>query len=125
MTGLTLDTGALIGVERRSARVAAVLAAARRRRLQVRIPAPVLAQVFRGGGRQARLSQLLGYSETIVVSFDGAAARATGELLGLTGTTDVVDAAVVVCAWRFGDRVVTSDPHDLRALDARLEIIPL
>jgi hypothetical protein len=47
-----------------------------------------------------------------------------GALLGETGTGDVVDAAVVVCA-RELDRspVVTSDPQDLRKLDPELPLI--
>lgn len=125
MSGLTLDTGALIGIERASARVAALLAAARRERLEVRVPAPVLAQVFRGGGRQARLARFLSYPETRVVPFDEQAARASGSLLGVSGTADVVDASVVVCAWRFDDAVATSDPVDLRRLDPRLRLVPL
>lgn len=125
MSGLTLDTGALIGVERASARVATLLTAARRQSLEVRVPAPALAQVFRGGHRQARLARFLNYPETRVVPFDEEAARAAGSLLGASGTTDVVDAAVVVCAWRFDDAVVTSDPGDLARLDPRLELVTL
>ncbi len=40
-----------------------------------------------------------------------------GRLLAIAGTSDVVDAHVVVCARRTGRAVVTSDPDDLRHLD--------
>ena len=40
-------------------------------------------------------------------------ARAVGRLAAATGHHDVVDLAVVEGALRRGDRVVTSDPHDL------------
>jgi hypothetical protein len=43
-------------------------------------------------------------------------ARDVGRLLGRSGTSDVVDAAVVVSAVREKCAVVTSDPDDLRAL---------
>jgi hypothetical protein len=39
-------------------------------------------------------------------------------LLASSGTGDIVDAHVVVCARRAGQAVITSDPDDLRRLDA-------
>ena len=46
-------------------------------------------------------------------------ARRIGELLGATGTKDVVDAHVAVLA-EPGDRVLTSDPEDMvRLLEER------
>jgi hypothetical protein len=46
-------------------------------------------------------------------------------LLAASGTADVVDAHVVVCARRAGQRVATSDPDDLRRLDPSLDVVPL
>ncbi len=46
-----------------------------------------------------------------------------GRLLAASGTSDVVDAHVVVCARRSAQRVVTSDPDDLARLDPTLEVI--
>ena len=46
-------------------------------------------------------------------------ARLVGELLGATGTKDVVDAHIAVLA-ESADRVLTSDPKDMdRLLEAR------
>jgi hypothetical protein len=42
-------------------------------------------------------------------------ARAAGELLTVSGTTDVVDALVALVAVP-GDQLLTSDPADLRTL---------
>lgn len=42
-------------------------------------------------------------------------ARSAGELLGSSGTADVVDALVAMVAVP-GDQLLTSDPGDLRAL---------
>ena len=52
-------------------------------------------------------------------------ALAAGELCAASGTSDVVDAAVVLVARRHGGRVATSDPDDLRRLDARLDVVPI
>ncbi|MBK5305902.1 MAG: twitching motility protein PilT [Frankiaceae bacterium] len=125
MKGLTLDAGALIGLDNQSARMHALLDTARAEGLQVRIPAPVLAQVFRDGRRQAALSRLIKLRLTEVVPFEQHEARAAGVLLGLSDRSDVVDAAVVVCARRHHDTVVTSDPADMTALDPSLRLMIL
>jgi hypothetical protein len=49
---------------------------------------------------------------------DSARARLTGILCGRTGSSDVVDAAVVVSAAQRGDLILTADPDDLRPLAA-------
>ena len=124
MSGVTLDAGALIGVERGSARVRAVLAQYDEPRV-VRVPSPVLAQVWRGDARQAELHRFLATQAVEVVTFTGASGRAAGSLLAASGATDVVDASVVVCAWERDDVVLTSDPADLRRLDPTLRVIAL
>jgi hypothetical protein len=50
-------------------------------------------------------------------------AKRVGQLCGLTGTSDVVDASVVVVARNRGHGVVTSDPDDLRRLDPSLQLV--
>lgn len=124
MTGLTLDAGALLGLEKGSARMRGLLEEAPRPR-ELRIPAGVLAQVWRSGTRQAPLSRLLASDGTDVVALDATMAKAVGSLLAATGTQDVVDASVVVCAWMHDDLVVTSDPDDLRRLDPTLRLVAL
>lgn len=85
------------------------------------IPAPVLAQVWRGGTRQALLSRFLKLPLVEIDLLTRAAWLAAGVLCGATGTHDVIDAAVVVCAReRKARTVITSDPDDLRALDPHL-----
>lgn len=125
MTGVTLDAGALLGVERRAARMTALLDLAREHDRSVRVPAPVLAQVWRGGPRSALVARLLKTSHVTVVPLDDARARAAGAVLAHSGTADVVDAAVVICAREHGDAVVTSDPEDLRVLDPALSLMTL
>ena len=58
----------------------------------------------------------------LIEALDGQLARMAGQLCGLTGTRDVIDASVVLCAHRRGHVVVTSDPEDLRRLDETLKL---
>jgi predicted nucleic acid-binding protein len=44
-------------------------------------------------------------------------------LLAASATADIVDAHVVICARRAGQKVVTSDPDDLRRLDPRVGLV--
>lgn len=125
VTGVTLDAGALLGVERGSARVLALLDLARSSDRELRVPAPVVAQAWRGGPRAARLARLLNSADVKVIPLDARRARAVGVLLASSNTEDVVDGAVVVCAREFGDAVITSDPGDLRALDPGLDLMVL
>jgi hypothetical protein len=46
-----------------------------------------------------------------------------GVVCGRAGTTDVVDASVVVCARQRGHQVVTGDPGDLLSIDPDLAVI--
>jgi RNase P/RNase MRP subunit POP5 len=73
--------------------------------------------VWRGGPRQARLSQALGGVD--VRSLDASLGRAAGELLGVTGLADVIDAAIVLLS-SDGDDIVTVDRGDFERLVAAL-----
>ena len=88
------------------------------------VPAPVLAQSWRGGGRQALLARLLAGCD--VEALDDGQARAVGSLAARAAATDIVEACVVEGAIRRRDLVVSSDPDDLQAIAAaasrRLEI---
>ena len=80
------------------------------------MPAPVVAQCWRGTSRQAQLARLLAGCE--VETLDDTRAKATGTLAGRARTTDIVDACVVEGALRRGDFVITSDKGDLGAIAA-------
>jgi hypothetical protein len=123
MAGLTLDAGALIGFERNDRRVIALIARAMHHGLSLAVPAGVVGQVWRDGRRQARLARLLGSEQVTVEPLDDQRARAAGQLCGVRGTADVIDASVVLCAQRYEHRIATSDPDDLRALDPNAAII--
>lgn len=118
------DSGALVAAERNDRR----LWADHRVRLEAGVvpvaPAPVVAQVSRSP-RQVQLRRLLRGCE--VLALDESAAHAVGQLLGRSGTTDVVDATVVAVAIARQAQIVTSDPDDISRLAgaarARLVII--
>jgi hypothetical protein len=122
--GITYDTGALVAAERGERRMWARHRALLARREVPTTPAPVVAQAWRGGTRQALLARVLVGCET--EPLDENQARAVGALAARAGATDVVDATVVEGALRRHDLIVTSDPNDLRAIAAavvrRLEV---
>jgi predicted nucleic acid-binding protein len=74
------------------------------------VSAGVLGQVWRGGP-QAQLSRLLRGCD--VESLTEHDARMAGAALSKSGSSDLIDAVVVVTALARGDLVVTSDPDDL------------
>lgn len=123
MSGATLDTGALIALERGSRRMIALIQLAQSEGATLAVPAGVVAQAWRGGARQARVARLLDAPITEVVPLDDLSARLVGVICGQVGVADVVDVSVVVCARERGHAVVTSDPEDLRAIDPKIELL--
>jgi predicted nucleic acid-binding protein len=77
--------------------------------------APVVSQVSRSS-RQVQLRRLLRGCE--IVAFAPEEMHEVGELLGRAGSSDVVDAHIVVTASRRGSSVITSDEDDLRRLSS-------
>lgn len=122
-SGLTLDTGALLALERGDVRVRALLKRAIENHLALAIPAGVVAQAWRGGPRQARVARLLNDPGVEVLSLDDVTARAVGVLCGRSGHADIVDVHVALLAREHGHQVVTSDPDDLRGIDPSLGLI--
>lgn len=128
MTTLVLDTGALIALDRGDRQIWADLFSAHRA-TAVQVPTGAIAQAWRDGSRQARLSRAIQMCDE--VPLDGQIAREAGTLCGQTGTADVVDASVAVAAAKAARRgdvdVVTSDRDDmgplLDALGARARIV--
>jgi len=123
MAGVTMDAGGLIALERNDRRVLVLLARARETRSRVTIPATALAQAIRQPERQARLARLVRQPTTDTVALDRVDATNVGRLLAASTTTDIADAHVVICARRTRQRVVTSDPEDLRALDPTTRLV--
>lgn len=80
-----------------------------------------MAQVWRGGvHKQVPIAFLL--RRTDVVDLTAAQARVVGTILGISGTSDPVDAHIAMIARTRGWPVVTSDAGDLSAIDRTLEL---
>ena len=123
MTTTTLDAGALIAFERCDRAMLALIVVARQASLKFVVPSAAVAQVWRDGRKQVRLARLLASPLVEVEALTDQRARAAGQLCGVTGTRDIVDAAVALCARQRGGRVITSDPEDLQRLDPTLQVI--
>jgi hypothetical protein len=116
VSALVLDAGAFVAVERGDRAMAARLRAAERGGLDLRSSGAVVAQVWRDPtGRQTALARLLRAVD--VRSVDRRLGQEAGVLLARAGRGDAVDATVVAVA-EAGDRIVTGDAGDVRALVA-------
>ena len=93
-----MDTGALIAIERGDRRLQALIDEAAGGGAEIAVPAGVIAQAWRGSKRQAHLARFLALSAVTTVALEEPEARAAGALCGRAGTSDVVDASVVICA---------------------------
>jgi predicted nucleic acid-binding protein len=125
VNGITFDAGGLIALDRNDRQVLTLLARCAEGGLRVTIPATALAQAMRSPARQARLSRLIRQPDTDLMALHGRDATAVGLLLARTGTADIVDAHVVLCAQRARQAVVTSDVEDLRRIDPSLRLVPV
>lgn len=102
-------------------RARAILQVAHDERALVRVPAPVLAEVCRGGPVDAPVNHILNACGIVVMDLTGRSARRAGVLLtkNKLGSAHAVDAFVVATALEFGSAVIaTGDPDDLRRLSA-------
>ncbi|MGH7282137.1 MAG: hypothetical protein ACRELY_11475 [Polyangiaceae bacterium] len=113
MPGLTLDTGALIALERRVRRVSALIDTAKTQGARVTVPTGVVVEWWRG--QRGPVARLLDAFD--VEPLDRALAKVAGEALGLARAgPSAVDAVVMASAARRGDVVLTADVEDLEEL---------
>ena len=114
MPGVTYDTGALIAAERNDRRMWALHAGFLAEEVVPLVPAPVLAEAWRGGARQASLARLLAMCE--IEPMTEQQARDVGVLAGKAGHDDIVDVTVVEGAIRRRQAVVTSNETHIRTI---------
>jgi predicted nucleic acid-binding protein len=114
--GLTLDSGALIALQKRKRRAWRFVELAAADGLDLRAPADVLAEFWRGPIAQKPLLTLIdGAIQWIDVT--PALAKRAGEALASAGAgPSAVDALVATVAAAFGDTVLTSDVRDFERL---------
>ena len=108
------DAGALIAIDKNDRRMWARYQVALDDGRDIRVPAVVVGQAWRDSRRQVRLGKFLAGCHVDPVGLE--TAKAAGILCGRAGTSDVVDAAVVVMAAATGAVIWTSDSEDIKAL---------
>lgn len=115
MIGLTLDTGALIALERRDRRMQQLWATVVVRGHRITVPSPVLVEWW--AARTRERERIVG--ALIVEPLSARVAQIAGEALAAVGRgPSVVDAIVMASAAQRGDVVVTGDHDDLDRLRA-------
>jgi hypothetical protein len=124
-TGIVLDAGALVALNRGDKRMIALLDRALAQGRAFRVPAGVVAQAWRDCRVQVTLARFLRSDEVEIVPLDEQLARCCGELCAAANAPDVVHASVVIVAREGRDPIVTSDPNELRRLDPAAQFIAI
>ena len=110
---ITFDTGALIALERRSARMLRIVAAVSQTDARITIPTVVLAEWWRGRPSK-RMARLL--DGALLEPLAPRLACIAGEAVAAVKGATTNDAIVVASAAQRGDAVFTSDVDDLGRL---------
>jgi predicted nucleic acid-binding protein len=116
--GLTFDTGALIGLERRRHAIRKVFATAIEHDVPIVVPAVAIAEWWRRGAHERERTAIL---RAVRVEALGAhIARLAGIAVGLVPRAGAIDAIVMASAASRSDTVYTSDLDDLTRLRDRV-----
>lgn len=113
---MILDAGVLVSVDRLEVAAGSLSRLSDQGDEALHTSEAVVAQVWRGGARQAVLARFLRALEVHPLH-DG---RAVGRLLRASGTSDVVDAHVALLAEELDDDILTGDVDDMTQLVAAL-----
>ena len=115
MGGLTLDTGALIGLERARKRIRETVAAAKAGNDRITVPAVTLTEWWRGPEKRRQLIRAMFDLEPLDEDLAKSAGQALASLRkgGDVDAGVTIDAIVMASAARRGDVVFTSDVDDL------------
>ncbi len=113
MNTVVYDAAVLVAADRNERRAWAEHKARLELGVVLLVPAPVVAQVSRSP-KQAQLRRFL--TGCVVVPLVETEAHEAGRLLGMTKTSDVVDAVVVTIALKQKAAILTSDPDDIERL---------
>jgi predicted nuclease of predicted toxin-antitoxin system len=108
------DAGALIALDSNDLHMWLIHQTALAEGRDVVVPAIVVGQVWRDGRKQARLSRFLRTCQIEPTELE--TAKAAGVLCGQAGSSDVVDATVIVTALAHHAVIFTSDHKDMADL---------
>jgi len=115
MRTLVLDAGAFIAAERWDRHFTELIAAATAEGAAILIPAPVIAEVWRTPSRPRSKTVVELVDE--IIALDAVLARRVGALIGIAGSTQIVDGSVAQIAIQAKPSiVVTADPADIASL---------
>ena len=114
MNGVTYDTGALVAADHNERRMWALHAGFLAEEVSPTVPAPVLAEAWRGGSRQPSLLRFLALCA--LEPMNEQQAKSVGILAGKANHDDIVDVTVVEGAIRRHDAIVTSDHTHIRKI---------
>jgi predicted nucleic acid-binding protein len=113
MNGLTLDTGALVALERRDRRAGVLVQSARDHGARVTVPSVAIVEWWHG--QRGVVARLLDAFDIEPLDRDLAKVAGVARALARSGPS-AVDAVVMASAAKRGDVVVTGDIEDLERL---------
>ncbi len=117
--GITFDTGALIALERRSARARKILERATELKIRISVPSVVITEWWRGRSDMRDHIAAAVRIEPLTERL----ARLAGEALASVRSATAIDAIVMASAAQRGDVVYTSDVDDLQRLAAHFRAV--
>ena len=118
MTGITLDTGAIIALEKGKRRILSVVSVALTNDIPIMVPVTALAEFWREPSKAMRV--LL--ADFTVLPMTSRDAEALGTVLGRLGRRAgplFVDASVAVFAAVYAPILYTADPEDMSEICTR------
>jgi hypothetical protein len=127
--GFVFDAGAFIALERGSPLLLGILDEALHGTVEVVLPRTVIAQVWRGGPRQANTGRLISAGRTrgggpvIIDELTADRAKQIGITIGATSHPDIVDVHVALAAAERGHAVLTSDDADIAGVNPALVLV--
>jgi predicted nucleic acid-binding protein len=126
--GFVFDAGAFIALERRAPLLLGILDEALHGTVQIVLPRTVIAQVWRGGPRQANVGRLISAgrrtgSPVIIDELTAERAKEIGVTIGKISHPDIVDVHVALAAAERGHAVLTSDDADITAVGLDLVLV--
>lgn len=117
--GITFDTGALIALERRSARARKILERATELKIRITVPSAVITEWWRG--RSDVRDHIV--AAVRIEPLSESLAKLAGEALTSVRGATAIDAIVMASAAQRGDVVYTSDVDDLQTLAAHFRAV--
>lgn len=116
-----------MAIERRDPMMLQIMREALLGKAQIAIPRTVIAQVWRGTGKQANVNRLIGAGaaslSVVIDELTAERAKQIGTVIGATSHPDIVDVHVALVAADHDHAVLTSDDRDIAKVNPDLTIV--